>query len=118
MSNINDLFCTPDQGRRLKELVPELASAFMWEVINTSKGVAKYPYVIKSSTAEILCDIPSRPPALTLQELRDVAAARDLHKRFRLMGAERLQTWQEACHEYTAPELAAWVIERLEEVER
>lgn len=110
--NINDLFCTPEQGRRLAELVPELTSVFVWEVINTSKGVAKYPYVIKSSTAEILCDIPSRPPALTLQELRDVALKNKTITNNYNFDRVNWFLWHAG-----APELAAWVIERMEETE-
>ena len=43
--SIKDLFCTPEQGARLKELLPKLKCSFDW---------------------------PDDHPALTLQELRDV----------------------------------------------
>jgi hypothetical protein len=103
------LFCTPEQGARLKELLPELTYSFVWSVFGDNIArptIVNYPP--KSGMSFV-------PPAFTLQELRDVAKEHEMHRRFRLMGAERLQTWQEATHEMTAPELADWVIARLEE---
>jgi len=102
---MTDLFCTPEQGQRLKELLPELDSTLIWiEEINVndekewdiafSTGIPKQFHINFNAT-----------PALTLQELRDVA--RDHNKSFDELLAYRL-------HFDTAPELADWVIARLE----
>lgn len=110
--SINDLFSTPEQGRRLKELVPELTSAMLWASYNGREHfITDQRDITKGAYIEYGCTFA---PALTLQELRDVANERHMHRRFRLMGAERLETWQDATASMTAPELAAWVIERLE----
>jgi hypothetical protein len=109
---MNTLFCTPEQGARLKELLPEIEYSFVWEAINTSRGFTKYPYVIKSSTAELLCDLPNRPPALTLQELRDVAQ-REFAGEIVAdpVFANAFETW---VYTSSAPDLAEWLIARLE----
>jgi predicted membrane metal-binding protein len=95
---MNDLFCTPEQGARLKELLPELTSVYWWAIIDHH-----VPNHISSFNGGPLDDMP---PALTLQELRDVAKE---HKNsFDELLAYRL-------HFDTAPDLADWVIARLEE---
>lgn len=104
MSNISSLFCTPDQGRRLKELVPSLTSVFVWYSPNFEK-FKPLPCIRK------LLDEPSKntAPALTLQELRVfISHHKELRRRYdNTMNRYSLST--------TAPELADWVIERLEE---
>lgn len=97
MTPIETLFCTPEQGRRLKELVPELEYNFAlvfydrWHVGNADEW-------------------PDYAPALTLQELRDVARQRNINGSYELR-----DFWEFAVAKMTAPELAAWVIERLED---
>jgi hypothetical protein len=95
---MNTLFCTPEQGKRLKELLPELTSAYWWAVIDHH-----VPNHISSFNGRPTSDMP---PALTLQELRDVAI--EIPSTFMLDLANKLTF-------YTAPELAEWVIARLEE---
>lgn len=104
--NTNDLFSTPDQGRRLKELVPSLTSVFVWH---------EHPYIV--TQLKETRNIPENSfgkhtytPALTLQELRDVA------NQYPAISCKT--SFYTAMSHMTAPELAAWVIERLEEVER
>jgi hypothetical protein len=97
---MNTLFSTPEQGARLKELLPELTYSFVWSVFGDNIArptIVNYPP--KSGMSFV-------PPAFTLQELRDVAKK---HKNsFDELLAYRL-------HFDTAPQLADWVIERLEE---
>lgn len=99
--NINQLFCTPEQGRRLKELVPELQFVMVWANFNDGSLI---PWV--STNPDWAVD----PPALTLQELRDVVNDTIPNSKWREF------TNNLVCD--TAPELAAWVIEWLEEVGR
>jgi hypothetical protein len=113
--NINDLFCTPKQGRRLAELVPELTSVYMHVHMHEKNSQTVYWTIMETRLYKYSWQHRLSYPALTLQELRDVASEHHMHRRFRLMGAERLETWQKATASMTAPELAAWVIERLEE---
>jgi hypothetical protein len=86
--SIEQLFCTPDQGRRLKELVPELTSVLIWVFINHEQRWARFPiyvdkyknhyrrwYSKQKDMDEFVHDSirhKSAAPALTLQELRDV----------------------------------------------
>jgi hypothetical protein len=97
---MTELFCTPDQGKRLKELLPEIESVYWWAIINHH-----VPNHISSFNGGI-CD--NMPPALTLQELRNVALK---------MGqdSKTLNKFSELLWIATAPELAEWVIARLEE---
>ena len=100
---MTELFCTPEQGARLKELLPELEYSFVliyndgWHVGNAE-------------------DWPDYHPALTLQELRDVAFELTESKR---IGKDEVGLWIEDWlmihNDCTAPELADWVIARLEE---
>lgn len=109
---MTNLFCTPEQGAKLKELLPKLTSEFVWASLYDDKWfITEQRSITYGAFVEFRATFT---PALTLQELRDLAKERDLYKRFRLMGAERLQTWREACQESTAPQLADWIIERLE----
>jgi predicted transcriptional regulator len=128
---MNTLFCTPEQGKRLKELLPELTSGFVWARTDESKAFDKYPVIYEQFSTELLGTLPVDvpidllldfaqkknliTPSLTLQELRDVAIDSNLHRRFRLLGAERLESWYDVSAYMTAPELAEWVIARLEE---
>lgn len=105
MIDINNLFCTPDQGRRLKELVPELESAFVWKPFQF-EGMSVPDYtLIQASRQKLLSDMPLTNclPALTLQELRDLYEALELGRRPEFYGALSVET---------TPEITAWVIER------
>jgi hypothetical protein len=130
MTNINELFCTPDQGRRLKELVDILQPVLVWvwvitpyekrwskKPIYTDKFKERYKrwHSIKEDVNIMFEDSLRHgyaAPALTLQELRDVCTIDDLFE----IEADTQHTfgWPEAVSIMTAPELAAWVIERLE----
>jgi hypothetical protein len=99
---MTQLFCTPEQGQRLKELLPELTSGYYyvrlnediaWDVFPNGRSVRKYEHV----------------PALTLQELRE-----DILLRFKPFTTCNIGVLKKAVWDYTAPELAEWVIERLE----
>lgn len=102
MTRINDLFCTPEQGRRLKELVPDLTSEFVWRRLpNWSDWLIVVSDITDNKYHETA-------PALTLQELRDVVNdcvtnSKWIEFRNNLICAN-------------APELAEWVIERLGEL--
>jgi hypothetical protein len=98
---MTDLFCTPEQGARLKELLPELESGFVWRRLpNWSDWLLVKNDISDNKFHEII-------PALTLQELRDVALK---------MGqdSKSLDKFNELLWINTAPELADWVISRLE----
>ena len=97
---MNTLFCTPKQGKRLKELLPELTSVYWWAIINHH-----VPNHISSFNGGT-CD--NMPPALTLQELRDVIGS--IYDETDIIDEADHILWNG-----TAPELAAWVIARLEE---
>ena len=102
--NINNLFCTPEQGRRLKELVPELTSVFVWH---------EHPYIVTRlmETRVIPEDYSGQhtyTPALTLQELRDVA------KSIRIRTTNDYWVYMQKIFNGNAPELAVWVIQRME----
>lgn len=97
MTNIDQLFCTPDQRRRLKELVPSLTSVFVW-----------YPFKdgYKPIHNYYLSNPDKFPPAVSLQELMYLIPTISLGEKAYPIN---LPTG-------TAPELAAWVIKRLGEV--
>jgi hypothetical protein len=103
---MNNLFCTPEQGKRLKDLLPELTSKFL-HFRTTKQGVwAKYP-----KPADLFFNESyhmEQSPALTLQELRDVFDT--LSKK-----GNEYEMLNDLLWHSTAPELADWVIERLEE---
>ena len=94
---MTNLFCTPEQGARLKELVPELKYALVWGI---DRGEFKPMMKDKMSNQFVYAQ-----PALTLQELRDLYEASELGHRAEFYSALSSET---------APELADWVIERLE----
>ena len=94
-----DLFCTPEQGKRLKDLLPKLTSEYYW-IFDVECIIGSYPF-----DKDHLSNGAQKIPALTLQELRDVAKMNN--KMFNELLAYRL-------HFDTAPELAEWVIARLE----
>ena len=94
-----DIFCTPEQGKRLKDLLPKLTSEYYW-IFDVDCIIGSYPF-----DKDHLSNGAQKIPALTLQELRDVAKINN--KSFNELLAYRL-------HFDTAPELAEWVIARLE----
>lgn len=119
MTTIDQLFCTPDQGRRLKELVPELDYTFMWPTFQL-EGMSHPAYWSKP---EIYDGSPIDDyyfaPALTLQELRDLAKSAN-HKHFEqyekfLFDSFEFDELENLLDVGSAPELASWIIERLEE---
>jgi hypothetical protein len=103
--SINDLFCTPDQGRRLKELVPSLRPSMVWASFGDDNLI---PWVAVNHESTL------RAPALTLQELRDYARNADFVKGGDSSSDGKWFALGVLARTATAPELAAWVIERLE----
>jgi hypothetical protein len=110
--SINAFFCTPDQGRRLKELVPSLTSVMEWVSLDEGDPYYDYPYF--SGEWDGL-EVASILPALTLQELRDVAKDRKLVRHTKGEYLQFHEAWDVCTVTMTAPELAEWVIARLEE---
>jgi hypothetical protein len=108
---MNTLFCTPEQGARLKELLPELESAFMWVYGN---GAPKIKWISKKDLLPPQGDEYTYTPALTLQELRDVAQ-REFAGEIVAdpVFANAFETW---VYTSSAPDLAEWLIARLEEL--
>lgn len=103
MANIYNFYSTPDQGLKLQELVPEIESLYVW---------------FKSTEPTLRTDLAipkNHKSAYMLQELRDIARLKDLYRRFRMMGADRIESWFDVVTAMTAPELADWIIERLKE---
>ena len=104
---MNTLFCTPEQGARLLDLLPELDYTFAWGKINRNYEWEPFPKPIGEWSSFIY----DAQPALTLQEIRDVAMTiKDGKVRLNL-------DWERFNHvqSSTAPELAQWVIARLED---
>jgi hypothetical protein len=104
---MNTLFCTPEQGQRLKELLPELTYAMAWVRHSPEQPWSHYPrfpYLITTHDYEA--------PALNLQELRDVAKEHIKPKHPVRYDGDMIYV---NLYLMTAPELAEWVIERLEE---
>jgi hypothetical protein len=106
MSNINNLFCTPEQGARLKELVPELTSVMVWISHAREPEKVWIGELVPNPIADFKWFYTA---ALTLQELFPLLKApayTEVLKGFtlRLMNGD-----------LTAPELAEWVIARLED---
>jgi len=99
---MSNLFCTPEQGQRLKELLPELTSVYYW-IFDVDCIIGSYPF-----DKDHLSNGAQKIPALTLQELRDVARS------FRLNEIGQM-VLSSLIHNDNAPELADWVIARLEE---
>ena len=114
---MTDLFCTPVQGVKLKKLLPKLTSEFVWIELDYDVGIQlrqrrhgnamSVQYV---GIGESIVSVPHNyiNPALTLQELRDVVRTLKLKQIDRISFAVKI-------YEATAPELAEWVIARLEE---
>jgi hypothetical protein len=123
-----DIFCTPEQGKRLKELLPELEPTMVWVFMRFGQRYSKLPMFfdkykydhkrykrLNGSHIDMDAEMyncfqhKAIAPALTLQELRDVALK---------MGqdSKSLNKFNELLWINNAPELADWVIARLEEV--
>jgi hypothetical protein len=115
---MKNLFCTPEQGRRLKELLPELESTLVW--IEEINFFDKKGWNVAFSTG-IPKQFPinfNAAPALTLQELRDIVNKVD-YDTFTRTNSFLLDVYDQADYDdslmnSTAPELAEWVIARLE----
>lgn len=105
MSNISSLFCSPEQGHRLAELVPKLRSGLAWHV---SPSIQKLEPVTSYMT---LGNGGNYVPALTLQELRDVALENKIIINNYHFDRVNWLLWHAG-----APELADWLIKRLEEL--
>ena len=100
---ITDLFCTPEQGQRLVELVPKLESAFVWVTYN-----GRDHFISDKRTCNTYIEYGATfSPALTLQELRDVA-------KDHVPASDLITKFQAYLYNMTAPKLADWIIERLE----
>ena len=107
---MTELFCTPEQGVKLKELLPELTSYFMW--VN-GNGTPKIKWISQKDLLPPQGDEYTYTPALTLQELRDVAKE---HLTASIILKESItKRFEIGLFTETAPDLADWVIERLEE---
>lgn len=117
MSNISSLFSTPEQGRRLAELVPDIESFFVWESFHI-EGMSQPKYLLKERRkSNAIIDLSTlKYPALTLQELRDYAYTADFVKYGDTSANGKWFAFGVLVRTATAPELAAWVIERLEEL--
>lgn len=122
--SITNLFCTPEQGKRLRELVPELTSGFVWGYGNDPKYGKEDTWDVCYADAipKELWSLFKVTPALTLQELRDVMKKvnNDTIERIDepFLSIDERVLFEDKVIGCNAPELAAWVIERLEEVER
>jgi len=106
---MTQLFNTPEQGRRLKELLPQLTSTYYWIDPTKTRPFSglrnQNPYLPLPSQLTRLSD-DERVPALTLQELRDVMIGEcDYYD----------GDIAEMLYSHTAPKLATWFIELLEE---
>jgi hypothetical protein len=99
--NINDLFCTPEQGKRLADLVPELTSVFVWAWAEQDEWIIHERVDVTHGW-----DGYEIQPALTLQELRDVA-------KDHLPASDLITKFQPYLYNMSAPKLADWIIERL-----
>lgn len=125
MSNITSLYCSPDQGRRLTELVPDLKFNMIWVFVSHEQRWAKFPLFVdmfknhykrwydkQKDMNELVHDSIRHKyasPALTLQELRDMARTIRQNELDGMAYSVKLRT-------ANAPELAAWVIKWLEEL--
>jgi len=98
------LFCTPYQGHKLSELISDLSYKYVWVVYRPHSGWEDYPLPLKGLSSMYQNTVSA--PALTLQELRDVA--------FENIESYKLGYLFANMPNWTAPELAEWVIERLE----
>ncbi len=119
------LFCTPEQGKRLKDLLPELEPTMVWVFMRFGQRYSKLPMFfdkykydhkrykrLNGSHIDMDAEMYSCfqhnaiTPALTLQELRDVVLNNE---------SFLVNHWIIVREIHTAPELAEWVIARLEE---
>ena len=119
---MNNLFCTPVQGVKLKKLLPKLTSEFVWIELDYDVGIQlrqrrhgnamSVQYV---GIGESIVSVPHNyiNPALTLQELRDVA--REHLTASIILKDSITKQFEISLFTATAPELAEWVIARLEE---
>ena len=97
-----DLFCTPEQGKRLKDLLPKLTSEYYW-IFDVECIIGSYPF-----DKDHLSNGAQKIPALTLQELRNVALEMQSN-----WGSK--DNFSELLWYSTAHQLADWLITRLEE---
>jgi hypothetical protein len=107
-----ELFCTPDQGRRLAELVPELQSVFVWASLQDGSW-----FIIEQRSITDGAFVEFRPTfahAITLQELRDVVSKLILDHMGKGSASIDNDEFEYNLSIMTAPNLAAWIIERLE----
>ena len=106
---MNTLFCTADQGARLKELVPELEYQMEWGRSHSFSNWGSEP----KSKGYHLQYMMQSAPALTLQELRDVAQ-REFAGEIVAdpVFANAFETW---VYTSSAPDFAEWLIARLED---
>jgi hypothetical protein len=105
------LFCTPYQGHKLSELISDLSYKYVWVVYRPHSGWEDYPLPLKGLSSMYQNTVGA--PALTLQELRDVAQ-REFAGQIVAdpVFANAFETW---VYTSNAPDLADWVIARLEE---
>jgi len=112
INHMDNLFNTPEQGQRLKELLPELESGFMWVQMHNREAHTTYWHLFQ--TRHYMYDKQNLKAysALTLQELRDVAQ-REFAGQIVAdpVFANAFETW---VYTSNAPDLADWVIARLE----
>ena len=102
---MSELFCTPEQGAKIKELLPEVKSAFCYSLSELTGN-----YHIRQCDA-----ILTTTPALTLQELRDEYSTWAWGEKLPEYYSVMLDEFLHSVAGMTAPELADWVIARLEE---
>ena len=103
--SITDIFCTPEQGRRLTELVPDLKYKMAWTVVWEDW---EYKHIDVTRYTDSMRERKMQhTPALTLQELRDVA-------KDHVPASDLITKFQPYLYNMTAPKLADWIIERLE----
>jgi hypothetical protein len=106
---MSTLFCTPEQGAKLKELVPKLESEFVWRRLPNWSDWLLVKYDISDNRFHEIV------PALTLQELRDEYSTWAWGEKLPEYYSVMLDEFLHSVAGMTAPELADWVIARLEE---
>ena len=113
MSDVSSLFCTPGQGRRISELEPEIKAEFYWPYFGNLPNPYKHP-VSKYNLSET--DRLTAVPALTLQELNHFARNSRIAVRSHSSVYGNSFELGIMVRTKTAPELAEWIIGKLEEV--
>jgi hypothetical protein len=106
---MNNLFCTPEQGKKLKELAPNIESYFVYTFIPTEGYDEPRMVFVRGGGYRSYPEVDTYDyPALTLQELRDYACL--------YLGAERfnLEKHMELINFSDAQGYANWIIEALE----